>query len=404
MYNKVARGSSLDIIFRQTIYIIFIIFVFFPYIALVNLNTDMQPNALVLSLFIFFLFKKKYTLSQVYIALVFLSSVLVFMMGGVSVTSLRSLFNYTSLFFVSCASYHVLKTERLNLEICLKSSIITWFVVGLIQAVYDRNFLNFIISASRTTENRGVTGLAPEPTFYGIVFIFFLLFLLHTNYKNKNFFIITCIIGVVLLAKSSMAFLFLAIMLFFYLITHASVKYLILSIFLVLIVPFAIIDLLAASRLSFLLARIYEDPSSLIFIDASINDRFFHIFFSLKGFFENFMFPNGFLSWDGYASTQLTQYSDWVIIEWFSLGGRIMSGYGAAFFELGVFAAMIPLALFKLLSSIYRNNLKKFSFFFLFVNAIMFASIPIGFSIFGFYLGFLGYLVWRQRRGLVHPV
>lgn len=399
-----ARRSSLDIIFRKPIYILFFIFVFFPYIAFVSLNTDMQPYALIVSLVIFFLFKKIYTLPQAYIAVVFLSSVLVFVMSGFGFASLRSLFNYASLFFVSYAAYHVLKTERLNFEIYLKSSIIIWFVVGLIQVFYDRTFLNFIISASRTTEDRGVTGLAPEPTFYGIVFIFFLLFLLHTNYKNKKFFIITCIMGVVLLAKSSMAFLFLVIMLFFYLLTHLSVKYALLSIFLAQIASFVIVNLMTGTRLSFLLARIYEDPKLLVLSDASINDRFFHVFFALKGFFENFMFPNGFLSWNEYASIQLAQYSDLVIIEWFSLGGRVMSGYGAAFFELGIFAAMIPLALFYLLFSIYRNNLKKFFFFFLFVNTLMFSSIPIGFSLFAFYLGFLGYLVRRQRSGFTHHV
>lgn len=399
-----ARRSRLDIIFRKPIYFLFFIFVFFPYITFVSLGTGMQPYALVVSLVILFLFKKEFTPSQVYIALVFLSSILVFMISGFSFTSLRSLFNYASLFFVSYAAYHVLKTERLNFEFFLKSSIIIWFIVGLIQTVYDRTFLNFIISGSRTTENRGVTGLAPEATFYGIVFIFFLLFLLHTNYKNKKFFIITCVIGIVLLAKSSMAFLFLAIMLFFYLLTHASVKYALLSIILVLIAPFIIVDLMAGTRLSFLVSKIYEEPSSLVLVDASINDRFFHVFFALKGFFDNFMLPNGFLSWNGYASSQLVQYSDLVIIQWFSLGGRIMSGYGAAFFELGIFAALVPLALFSLLLSIYQNNLKKFFFFFLFVNTIMFSAIPIGFSLFAFYLGFLGNLVWQKRRGLLHHV
>ena len=360
----------------------------------------MQPYALMVSLVILLLFKKEFTPSHVYIALVFLLSIFVFMISGFSFTSLRSLFNYASLFFVSYAAYNVLKTERLNFEIYLKSSIIIWFVVGLIQSVYDRNFLNFIISGSRTTGDRGVTGLAPEPTFYGIVFIFFLLFLLHTNFKNRKFFITACIIGVLLLAKSSMALLFLAIMLFFYLLTHASVKYALLTIILVLIAPFIIIDLMPGTRLSFLLSKIYEDPSSLVLVDASINDRFFHIFFALKGFFENFMFPNGFLSWNSYASNQLAQYSDLVIIECFSLGGRIMSGYGAAFFELGIFAALIPFALFSLLLSLYRNNLKKFFFFLLSVNTIMFSAIPIGFSLFAFYLGFLAYLVRRQRRGL----
>lgn len=402
MFNDVAQHRRLDLIIRKPIYFLFLIFVFFPYISIVNLGTDMQPYALVMSFVILFLFKKNFTFSQVIIAFVFLFSIIILVISGFNFTSLRSFFNYASLFFVSYASYHVLKTERLNFEIFLKSSIIIWFIVGLLQTIYDKTFLNFIISASRTTENRGVTGLAPEPTFYGIVFIFFLLFLLHTNYNNKKFFMMTCVIGVVILAKSAMAFLMLAVMLFFFLITHASLKYILLSIILVLVVPFAIVNLMPESRLSFLVSKIYEEPTSLVLVDASINDRFFHVFFALKGFFNNFLLPNGFLSWNGYVSSQLGQYSDLVIIEWFSVGGRIMSGYGAAFFELGIIAVFVPLALFSMLFSIYRNNLKKFFFFFLFVNTIMFSAIPIGFSFFSFYLGFLGYLVSRKRRGFVH--
>jgi hypothetical protein len=114
--------------------------------------------------------------------------------------------------------------------------------------------------------------------------------------------------------------------------------------------------------------------------------------------FDNYFFPNGYQSWNIYVSEQLPKYSDVVIVEWFSVGGRIMSGYGAAFFELGIVAIFIPVAMFGLLYSIYRNDAKKLMFFFLFVNAIMFSAIPIGFSLFGFYLGFLGYLSWNKRR------
>ena len=69
-----------------------------------------------------------------------------------------------------------------------------------------------------------------------------------------------------------------------------------------------------------------------------------------------------------------------------------MSGYGAAFFELGFVALLVPVTTFYLLFSLYKKDLKKFLFFFIYVNTIMFSAIPIGFSLFSIYIGFLGYL------------
>lgn len=377
---------------RKSLYLLFFFFCFFPYISFVNLGTDMQPYSLIFAIILFFLFKIKFNINQFYIAFIFLISVVTLFADTFSFSTFRSFFNYSSLFFVSYVTSHVLKTERLNFEKLLKVSILVWFLVGLIQTFYDRRFLNFLISGSRTTENRGVTGLAPEPTFYGIVFIFFLLFLLHTEYKYKKYFIFICVVGVIFLAKSTMAFLFLGILFLLFLFTHAKIKYLAISIILVWILPALMLELLPRTRISYLVSQIIENPSLLVLLDASINDRFFHLYFSLKGWINNYMLPNGFSTWNSYVLSQLPLYSDLVIIKSFSKGDRIMSGYGGAFYELGFFIFLVPITIGNLLFSIYRKNLKKFFFFFLFINTIMFSAIPLGFSLFAFYLGFLGHL------------
>jgi hypothetical protein len=386
---------------RKFLYLLFFIFCFFPYVTFVNLGTDMQPYSLIIAFILLFLFRIRFNSTQLTIAFVFLISVIIFIISGITFSSFRSLFNYSSLFFVSYVSLHVLKTERLNFEKILKISILIWFVVGLIQTLYDRTFLTFLISGSRTTENRGVTGLAPEPTFYGIVFIFFLIFLLHAQYKHKKLLIFACIVGIIFLAKSTMAFLFLAILYFVYLLTHGKIKYILLGFLLFWILPVLMLEILPSTRLSYLVSKIIENPRLLVLIDASINDRFFHLFFSLKGWISNYMIPNGYLTWNSYVLSQLPFYSDFVILKSFSKGDRIMSGYGAAFFELGFFAFLIPITLGTLLFSIYENDLKKFFFFFIFVNTIMFSAIPIGFSFFAVYLGFLGYLSSKSQNRFI---
>ncbi|MAF15514.1 MAG: hypothetical protein CMG93_05995 [Marinomonas sp.] len=74
-----------------------------------------------------------------------------------------------------------------------------------------------------------------------------------------------------------------------------------------------------------------------------------------------------------------------------------MSGYGSAFYELGLFAVVVPFVIFVNLYSIYKRQLKKFFFFFIFVNVIMFSAIPIGFSLFVFYIGFIESVRWQLR-------
>ena len=165
------------------------------------------------------------------------------------------------------------------------------------------------------------------------------------------------------------------------------------------------------TRIAYLINEVIYRPSSLLMDssikDLSIVDRLFHILFSLKGFFDNSMMPNGFLSWETFMSNQIKEYTasgiispDYAQDNSRARGGRIMSGYGAAFFELGIIAVLIPISLISLYYSLYKNDLKKFFFFSFFVNAIMFSGISTGFSIFAFYIGFLLYLIWKKRLAI----
>jgi hypothetical protein len=368
-YNKLNSAV------KKLIYYFFFIFIFFPYLSFVNLGTDMQPYAVLIALFLFFWFRTCFTREQALIGLLFLFSFFILLITGLSFTSLRSFFNYASLFFISYIAFKVLKTERINFEYFLKTTIFIWFTVGLLQTIFDKTFLNYLISGSRTTDNRGVVGLAPEPTFYGIVFIFLIIFVLLSDVKHKIFYISLCVLGITFLAKSSMAFLFLFIFLFYFVLTHAKFKYILISVVTLFTTLMAATNLLEGSRLAFILNSLIDDPTKLVLTDASANDRFFHIYFSMKGFFSNFMLPNGYLSWSGYVSSQIPEYLDYVIIEWLSVGGRIMSGYGAAFYELGLFSFVVPLVILKLTYNIFYDDLKKFF-------CIFFLSIQLCFHLF----------------------
>lgn len=357
----------------------------------------MQPYGLFLAIILFFTFEKRFTASQLCIFYVFVFSTFVLFLNSINFTSLRSYFNYLSLFFLSHVVFYVLKSERIDFDSFLKKSILVWFFIGLIQSLYDKSFMTFLVSGSRTTESRGVTSLAPEPTFYGIVLVFFLIFLLHLETSRKKTYSFLCVFGVLFLAKSSMGVLFLVMLMFFYTITHINLKYILMSLVGVFTLPILVGNFIGGTRLSFLLFKFTENPKSVILVDPSINDRFFHVFFSIKGSYDNYFLPNGYLSWKDYIEMEVPKFSEYVITDFFSVGSRIMSGYGAAFFELGIVAVAVPISLLFLYFSLFRNDWRKIVFFFLTVNAIMFSAIPIGFSFFSFYLGFLSYLGWKKR-------
>lgn len=384
--------------FRVFLYFCFLFFVFFPYVQIVPTGTDMQPFAMLFAIGLFFLFRSSLLWVEVWLFFVLMLALMIFMIDGKTLVALRSVLNYVSLFFISYVACRVLRSGRVNFDFFFFLAFFIWFFVSLVQTVFDSNFLTSIVSGSRTTGDRGVTGLAPEPTFLGIVYIFFIVFCLHLdNLKFRKLVIFLSVVGIIFLAKSTMALLFLIFMLGFFLLTHAGLKSLLFVSFSLFLFSY-MARLLEGSRIYRVLELLNNDPISLLLVDASINDRFFHVFFSLKGLIDNFFIPHGFNAWVPYVSNELTKFNDVVIVEWFSLGGRIMSGYGAAFFELGIFAVVIPFVLTYLLFNIYKSELRRFLFFSFFMNSIMFSAIPVGLPLFAFYMGFLSYLYVEKRK------
>ena len=384
-------------VIRKFCYVLFFFFVFFPYVEVFPLNTDMQPYALFFGIAIFFLHDFKFTKINFLLFVVAVCSFIAFTFSLFEFNAFRSMFNYLSLFFVSHATFKVLSESDLKINEVLKWAIFVWFFVAFIQLLFYADFLTFLLSGARTTVGRGVVGLAVEPTTLGVMFLFFMLCLSHLDVRNKKLFMLLCTIGIVFMAKSSMVVLFLFLGLGIFVLTRLSFRALLLVMSLVLLVP-VILSYMENSRLGYLFSLFLEDPVSLIAIDKSVSDRFYHVFFSLKGFFGNYLLPHGYSLWESYLTVQLEEYSDVIEDGWVSVGGRVMSGYGGAFFELGFFALLIPAALSYAFLQLFRYRVKLFFFYFLFVNAIMFSAIPIGFSMFGFYLGFIQWVFLKREK------
>jgi hypothetical protein len=374
----------------------FLFFVFFPYISFIDIGTDSQPYALILSALVLIVFGIKLSETGLYLLALLLFAIAVFLVDDITFNSARSLINYAALFFISAASYKVLKSGYIDAEKFIRYSFFVWFCVALMQTIYSRDFLGFLVASSRSSVDRGVTGLAPEPTFLGMVFIFYLIFSLHIGGRLKHWITGLSVVGIVMLAKSPMALLSLLIMLFLYMVIYFSVRRALLGAVLLSFLAVALL-MMGESRITYIIANMAINPSFLL-LDASVNDRFFQILFSLKGFIENFLMPHGYSKWESYAHEQAGVYYDWVILEWFAIGGRILSGYGGALFELGFVALLVPFAISKLLYGIYSDNIRKFLFHAAFINVIMLSAIPVGFPLFAFYFGLLQFLKENKKR------
>jgi hypothetical protein len=313
-----------------------------------------------------------------------------------SFNSLRSLYNYISLFIIYYVSYKVLKSNVLNVKSIIKFFLSVWISIGLLQATIKKDLLTFLISESRTTENRGATSLAPEPTFFAMILIYFLLFIFQLNLKNKNKYYIAIIFSILLVAKSSMGFVYLLVMFFYILLTKLNFKLFLITISSCLLLSISI-SFFVDSRLYELAMIFIENPSNLIMFDASINDRFFQIYFSIKGFFQFYFLPHGFSYWGKYLAIEVPKYSDYVMVDYFSSDGRIMSGLGSLLFELGFFGLLLPILILKQNIILYRNNFIDLFFVLILISLLLISAIPIGFSYFGLYLALIEYINTERK-------
>ena len=235
---------------------------------------------------------------------------------------------------------------------------------------------SFILPRVSTSSSRGMVSLAVEPSYYGLIMLFYiiLIYLFYEN-KNKNHLILFLMFQIVFLARSSFIFLLLVFLLFIIsLLKKPIIVFLIMFVFSFMygfILNF--IPIFFPGRLGSVLKNLASDPLELVMMDGSVNDRVFHIIYTVKGFFDNYMLPHGFNGWSAYIHLQRTQsiYADQVST------GKILSAFGSSLFELGFFGFLLILAFNKVFFLIKVKSNKKYIFSLLFFNVFFFMPIPL---------------------------
>ena len=199
-------------------------------------------------------------------------------------------------------------------------------LAGLVQVMLGPQIFNSLI-AVRTSEGRGVTSIYSEPSLYGLSLCICLLYfccIRKTCWKQYCF---AALVQIVLLSQSSIAILIAALIL---LAMNLRLKYILMWVFVFLIGGFLLFQLFNQDsfRVVSVFSSAVSDPLRLVELDGSINERAHHILLSLK----SWGIPKGFFSFDQQISASLQSNP------YFWAGDetlKIMSGFGAAFWEIG---------------------------------------------------------------------
>ena len=355
----------------------------FPFVTFIRLGPDTQPWAMLVAFFIAAVcfFRKQIHWKNWIVKVIVAFFVYVSLLGVYSVfvkgnlfESVRSYANYFSIIVIPIATYFVLQKQGGLKERNIKIAINIWLVVGLVQKFIYREFMYFILSAHRTSETRGVVSLAVEPSYYGTVCLFFLLFVLLFE-RHKLIYMINLCFQVAFLAESSVTLVYFAVIAGCYIVScavHPSKRNIIVCVCAIaafLLVWFFVLPPLSIridGRIGNLLWKLLNKPQALL-KDESIRDRYVHILMALENVISNYGLPTGFLE------------------------SRIMSGYGALLQECGLPGlVVIGMQVFV----VYKGNEddKTMALAVSVALAIlMFSAIQLAMPLFSMYLGFCYY-------------
>jgi hypothetical protein len=304
------------------------------------------------------------------------------LLGNTGIDEIRSLYKYISLFTISSAAFLVVKRNNGLNEKTIKIFINIWFLVSFIQTFIKSDFLFFLVSGARTSINRGVPGLTSEPSFYGFMVIFMFLFVLDFK-KHRNLYIFNLLIQLILFAQSSVSMVYAFIYLLILVVINLGkfrpdfFLYSIGFIAMILVLLFLFVTDIQDTRIYNIITRIIQSPLKLYQTDGSVRSRVDDIIIPIQESFSSYLLPKGFASSDFY---------------------RIMSGYGAAIYELGFISLIVIGNIFYVIYSAYYHNNRKLNA--IFITIIMFSAIQLSTPILPFYLGYCLYLAKTYKSDI----
>ncbi len=386
---------------------IFIIFCLFPYLRILPLDLDAQPNAMILSVLIIMAFFNRRMPKEIGMLLFVLAAAFVVMLfSNFNEMGFRVLANYISLYVVACAGYMTLRYLKGLPYNLFRYCVYVWFAFGVVQFLWDPSFgggLTLRGEENSMLNGRGVCSLACEPTYYGMVCVFMGI-LNYLNFRGRKYYrqLFVLLVIQLILSKSATVFLFLILSVLVYCLIQGfrSRKGIIIIIgaFIGLLILDYVLRMYIASsdsRIANVIRTLYEDPERFLLMDYSVNNRFMHAFFPIKAFFDDWGMPHG-----------LARFNDYIIpmsrnLEWnyllpydYSEEYRINSALGGVLYDLGVFALPIILILYKCLRVEHLRGYNR-TLCGIIIVSMMLNNMPFSQAILPFVIGNLIYLKYR---------
>lgn len=258
----------------------------------------------------------------------------------------RGIAGYTTIALTAAVFYDFF--ERYDFPI--KTLIFTnglYIIFALVDRVNPS--ISSLLSASRTTEGRGVTSLAAEPSFLAVVLFFCTwIFLASQNYRfdwKARALCLANVIGIVVFAKSALGLVMMATGLgavLIYQTLRLRVRYivgLLAGVGALMVMLALFYDQIQGSRLFYIVQSIHSrSVADFLISDASANTRLQSIVFPILAAFENFLIPGGF---ESYGASMRELRSDYRLIFTVRGSGDIISSWvGALIYELGIFGVV----------------------------------------------------------------
>ena len=382
---------------------VFVCFVLFPYIEIIPLPSYNQPYAFISSVFYCFinykllgkLLNKKIVLWVCLFTLIGLISFLLTCYPYNVFQEYKYLVTYLSFSSITIASIiSIIKHKQFVLKICL-GALFTWFTIALVQMVYSPSFMTSVIgqfghgAENLGSSGRGVLGLAPEPTHHGFHMIFLGLILL--VFKQSNKLVLLCIFEALVFAQSSSVFmaLTLAFVVYFVFSKLNIVKIGIITA-IVLTGPKIMSIILTylqgmgnSNRMGYLLRLFMENPTALLVLDYSVNNRIGAPIATINSISSDFFMPHGLSNhtWMMYRQV-IFDDNPWL----FALShSGVPSGIGIILYQCGFI--MIPIIFIVFRKMLQVNVDKKFNWLKVSVCFIMFNQFTFATPIVCFFLG-----------------
>lgn len=382
---------------------IFVFFCFFPYVALIGLSTDTQPNALTIGAILLVLMKdKKVTPTIVITWVLFGLSLFLILNNKLSTFDyVKNVLNYLSLALVTTTSYILFKRQEIRIPFKVFFGILlVYLFFGLGQQYLSPNFGSIFLANMRGVmiNGRGVVSLTPEPAFYGSICLFFMIFSVLNYSKKQNYIAIPLLLAqMIILSKSatSVAILSLSLIIFTVIqILRLRVKYIAYTaVILAILIPTfnSQLNELESTRAGKLAADFLRDPIQVTQVDLSVGVRLTGAVVPfLNAKYNNFR-PMGlghykqFLS-DLYVSGKCRKFLNPDII---NEKDRVGGSMNMVLYQLGFLGLLFPVAIFLAFKARLRES--KYLISCILFCCILFTQLQLMHSFIGFLLGFVMY-------------